>query len=478
MSKPVSKSLIGAFVVVAVALLLVAIAIFGSGRFFAKRPVVVMYFEGSVKGLSVGAPVMFRGVPIGNVTDIRIIASRKERTAQIPVYADFDPTRFRVRGAGGESIAPLENLADQIAAGLRAQLELQSFVTGQLMINVDYYPDTPVVLVGAEPGVPEVPTIPSTMQRLVKKFEDLPIEEIAQNVNNAVTGVARLVNSPELASTITDISKAAKELEHLVGNVNRQVGPLVASINQSVQAYGKLAEDTGKELGNVRQAVQETLGDVRTLVRDVDAEVAPTAAAARDTLGDVRTLVRNADAQVASTAEAARAALGDVRTLVRGADAQVASTAETARDALGDVRTLVRDADAQVASTAETARDTLGDVRTLMRSVDKQVGSVAATLNETLKDYGALARTVDGEVPALAASLQKVLGDAQVTLAKLRDTLGAAEGALSGDSDLRYEITHTLSEVSATARAIRQLANSVNRDPESLIWGRTAPGGQ
>ena len=428
MSTPVSKSLIGAFVVGAVALLLVAVAIFGSGRFFAKRPVVVMFFEGSVKGLSVGAPVMFRGVPIGNVTDIRIVGSRRDRSVQIPVYAEFDPVRFREKDPKGEQVSPLANLADQIASGMRAQLELQSFVTGQLMINADYFPGTPVVLVGAEPGVPEIPTIPSTMQRLVKKFEDLPIEEIAQNVNAAVTGVSRLVNSPELAGAITDVSQAANELKALVGNVNRQVGPLVATINQSVQEYGKLAQDAGKELAETRRSIQETLGDVRTLVRDVDAQVAPTAGAVRETLGDVRTLVRSADTQVAST--------------------------------------------------AGTARETLGDVRALVRSLDSQVGSVTATLNETVKEYGALARTVDGEVPVLAASLQKVLADVQVTLAKLRDTLGAAEGALGGDSSLRYDITSTLSEISAAARSIRQLAESVNRDPESLLRGRNVPGGQ
>ena len=428
MSTPVSKSLIGAFVVGAVALLLVAVAIFGSGRFFATRPVVVMFFEGSVKGLSVGAPVMFRGVPIGNVTDIRIVGSRRDRSVQIPVYAEFDPVRFREKDPKGEQVSPLANLADQIASGMRAQLELQSFVTGQLMINVDYFPGTPVVLVGAEPGVPEIPTIPSTMQRLVKKFEDLPIEEIAQNVNSAVTGVSRLVNSPELAGAITDVSQAANELKALVGNVNRQVGPLVATINQSVQEYGKLAQDAGKELAETRRSIQETLGDVRTLVRNVDAEVAPTTGAVRETLGDVRTLVRSADTQVAST--------------------------------------------------AGTARETLGDVRALVRSLDSQVGSVTATLNETVKEYGALARTVDGEVPALAASLQRVLADVQVTLAKLRDTLGAAEGALGGDSSLRYDITSTLSEISAAARAIRQLADSVNRDPESLLRGRNVPGGQ
>jgi paraquat-inducible protein B len=453
MSKPISKSLIGAFVVGAVALLLVAIAIFGSGRFFAKRLVVVMFFEGSVKGLNVGAPVMFRGVPIGNVTDIEIVVNRKDGTVRIPVHAEFDPKRFQVSGAKGERFVPLERLPEQIADGLRAQLELQSFVTGQLMINVDYYPGTPVVLVGAEADAPEIPTIPSALQRLVKKFEDLPIEEIVQNVNVAVTGVARLVNSPELSSAITDVSQAATELKGLVGNVNRRVGPLMATIQQSVKEYGELAQDAGEELASVRQSVQETLGDVRTLVRDVDAEVPPTAAAAREALGEVRTLARNLDTQVALVAP-------------------------TLNETLKDFGALARNVDTQFPPTAAAAREALGEVRTLARNLDTQVALVAPTLNETLKDFGALARTVDGEVPALAASLQKVLGDAQVTLAKLRDALGVVEGALSEESDLRYEINNTLLEISATARSIRQLSDSVHRDPESLLRGRNVSGGQ
>ncbi len=96
MSKQANKTVIGGFVVGAVALAVVGIVIFGSGRFFAKTNRYVLYFEGSVKGLSVGAPVVFRGVKIGSVTDIRLVAIAKTLTINIPVFVEIAPERFRI----------------------------------------------------------------------------------------------------------------------------------------------------------------------------------------------------------------------------------------------------------------------------------------------------------------------------------------------------------------------------------------------
>ena len=65
MSKPASKTLIGVFVIGAIALAVLAVVVFGSGRFFSEKMPLVMYFEGSVAGLNIGSPVMFRGVKVG-----------------------------------------------------------------------------------------------------------------------------------------------------------------------------------------------------------------------------------------------------------------------------------------------------------------------------------------------------------------------------------------------------------------------------
>jgi paraquat-inducible protein B len=95
-SKQVNKTVIGAFVVGAIALLVVALVIFGSGAFFKLRPKFVLYFDTSVKGLNVGSPVNFRGVPIGAVTDVQLQFNVKDLKLKIPVFVELYPERISV----------------------------------------------------------------------------------------------------------------------------------------------------------------------------------------------------------------------------------------------------------------------------------------------------------------------------------------------------------------------------------------------
>ena len=162
MSKQANKKAIGAFVLVALALAVAAIVVFGSGKFFVKRYQFVAFFQGSVKGLRVGAPVVFRGVKIGEVTKMMIYADRAKGTFEIPVILEIEEDN--VRSIGPEVKDQKQYTQALIKSGIRAQLQMQSLVTGQLMINLDFYPDTPVRLVGTQKidiarGVTEIPTI-------------------------------------------------------------------------------------------------------------------------------------------------------------------------------------------------------------------------------------------------------------------------------------------------------------------------------
>jgi paraquat-inducible protein B len=281
MSKPVRKSWIGAFVVGAIALLVLAIAIFGSGTFLAKRPMVVMFFQATVKGLNAGSPVLFRGVPIGSVKQIDILADPQRVSAQIPVYVELDPERIRTTG---ERIDLLKNLPRLIQAGLRAQLELQSLVTGQLLINLDYFPDTPAVLVGADPRYPEIPTKPTELQEFLRKIETLPIDELVRNLNDTVVGINTLVRSPELTATVHNLSEFTQDLKPFLANLDREVAQLAATIDQTVKEYGQLARDADK------------------LVNDVDKEIPVIAAGLQKTLEDVQATLAQAR-QTLATAE-------------------------------------------------------------------------------------------------------------------------------------------------------------------------------
>ena len=99
MGRQARKTLIGAFVVGAVALAAAGITVFGSGRFFQKRFTFVMFFSGSITGLSVGSPVEFRGVRVGQVTKIAAVFDPGKLTITIPVYIEIDPKSLVVSGS-------------------------------------------------------------------------------------------------------------------------------------------------------------------------------------------------------------------------------------------------------------------------------------------------------------------------------------------------------------------------------------------
>ncbi|MBE9545464.1 MAG: MCE family protein, partial [Proteobacteria bacterium] len=165
--KQASKTLIGIFIIGAVVLAVTGVIIFGSGRFFKKANLYVIYFSGSVKGLQVGAPVSFRGTQIGEVKDIITAFDYRDLSLLIPVIIEMDLTKFTV-------IAPeqkRDHLDLMIEKGLRGRLEMQSLVTGQLLIDFDFYPDSPVNLAAKDlPGLDinfkELPSIESDIQKL------------------------------------------------------------------------------------------------------------------------------------------------------------------------------------------------------------------------------------------------------------------------------------------------------------------------
>ena len=168
---------IGAFVVGGAAIAVAAVLFLGAGRLLRERIPYVLYFPGSVAGLA-GAPVTFRGVSVGAVTKILVQLDRESMQVRTPVFIEVYPATVTVRQKP-EVRRPRAVMAALVERGLKAQLKMQSFVTGQLAVDLDFYPDAPMELVGASPEYPELPTIPSTMQQLSQAVADLPLQAIA-----------------------------------------------------------------------------------------------------------------------------------------------------------------------------------------------------------------------------------------------------------------------------------------------------------
>ncbi len=279
MSKPVNKTMIGLFVVGAIALVVVAIGVLGSGKLFKVSTPYVMVFEGSVKGLNVGSPVVFRGVKLGMVSSIRMRADYASKTFTVLVFTDFDPSQVEIVNMDEATAKGLSkkdryaNMRELISRGLRAQLEMQSIVTGQLQIALDFYPDKPAVFTGIVKTVEEIPTIPTPLQQLTKKLESLPIEEIFNNANSAMAGIANLVQSPELKDSIANLNIALKDVQTLVRNVDAQVKPLGAGLSETIRDTQKLIKNADSQVASLGTNLNETIGDGRKLIRNIDGSV-------------------------------------------------------------------------------------------------------------------------------------------------------------------------------------------------------------
>ena len=289
MAKQANTMMIGGFVVIAFFLLAASVVILGSGKLFQRTEGFVLYFDNSIKGLNVGAPVLLQGVQIGSVTNIIIRANRDDLTMSIPVFIQIRLDRFHVDGTTQDQGDPAKNIALLTERGLRAVLSTQSFITGQLMIELDYYPDSPVNLKNLDPEIVEIPTIPSTTEKLFQNLQKIDLTLI----NNIIVGVDRLVNNPDLPEGLKSLRQTVDEARELVGkldnyigdvtdniddtlsdtrtlvnNVNSEVEPLVNDMRQLIAHFDEVALSIDKQLGGVADNLNETLIGARGVVSE------------------------------------------------------------------------------------------------------------------------------------------------------------------------------------------------------------------
>ncbi len=280
-----NPTVIGAFVLGGLVLFIVALVLFGSLDIFKDKTRWVTYFDGSVEGLTVGAPVNFRGVRIGSVTAVKLVVDVRKLQARIPVYMEIDRNLITWAGGVDKRLRPEQ----VVAAGMRAKLAMQSLVTGQMTIDLDLLPNTPAKLVGADTSVPEVPSIPSDVAVIKERLEKLPIEAVVTHIDTLAQSVNRLVTSPQVDQSLKSLNDTLVEMEQLISQLGETVIPLV---RQATISLRDLSTDGRATLGEYRKLAgtgTAAVGDLRTSLRTAD----QTLQQARATLSSINSLVAN-----------------------------------------------------------------------------------------------------------------------------------------------------------------------------------------
>jgi paraquat-inducible protein B len=288
MSTKANPTMIGGFVLGAIALTVAAVAIFGSGKFFKHHPRAVAFFQGNIQGLTVGSAVNIRGVEIGSVTAIQLRLDVKTMEPIIPVYMEFDPSRLAV-GANvftPQEMAQQEPLKIAITKGLHARLATQSLVTGQLLVELDLDPEEPRRFTGDDPSTVEIPTSQSDIDKLKKALTQLPLDQIAASALQLLQDTNRLVKSDEIPKLLTSLVSVSENLNSLVAATRDDLPKLIADLREITNSTkdaltsAKTTLTTANQLlgGDVREAVRSAIGTLeraQKLLANSDSLIAP-----------------------------------------------------------------------------------------------------------------------------------------------------------------------------------------------------------
>jgi paraquat-inducible protein B len=313
-------AVVGAFVLGGLALAVAAILFFGGTRLFAPTTRAVIFFEGSVAGLDIGAPVTFRGVRVGSVQHVALHLSVDGR-ARIPVTVELLPGQVVLEG---EEVRRGTGLDRLVTAGLRAQLVMQSFVTGQLRIDLDFRPGTPATTVAADTdGLPQIPALPSDFERLRATLAEVPVQDLAQTAQRVLHSVERLAGrleaelGPLLDSTRHGVDAATRTLEtteQAVVRLQADVSRTVLELDRLVAGARQQVADRGTEVARVLGSVDRLARRAEALLASLDGLTAPRS----QFRGDLEAAARDLAASAASLRGFARAVERDPSALLRG----------------------------------------------------------------------------------------------------------------------------------------------------------------
>jgi paraquat-inducible protein B len=310
---------VGAFVVGGLALLVVAIAAVLGGQVFTRHDRVVMHFGGSVYGLQIGAPVVFRGVRIGSVASIGLAHDAASGRVAIPVVAELD------RGAvhdlqGGPGGNPALPLAALVQRGLVARLSTQSLLTGLLYVDLDLRPELARTAAAPRPAVAgapqEIPTLPTAFQALQAQLEGIDLGALARDVAAVAAATRQFVAGPQLRQGLEDLGRLTAELRQLTARLDRRVDPLAHAAQRALDGTGRAAERIGgaaDQLGAAAQRIDALAAPGAPLAAGLGAiqtaadELAKTAVALRTATGDDAALVQHIDRAAQDVQRAARA---------------------------------------------------------------------------------------------------------------------------------------------------------------------------
>jgi len=277
MSRRANPAAVGAFVLGGIAIITAGLIALGGGQLFAETNRSSVFFEGSVNGLVIGSPVKIQGVPVGQVVSIRAIVE-KNPSGQYKTFTEtvleIDPRRFDQKSQFEGDPAT----EDRIDDGVRAQLNLQSLLTGQLYVALTIDPGSEGYLGPEELArYEQIASVPASIEEIeanvrhaLDRLRDLPIEEFIANANQTIVAFGDLARDPSITSAATELQETLAVTRKLIRSADERVEPLsdaalaslaelestLAAARNTLEPGSPLLFQIGGTLQDISQAAQ------------------------------------------------------------------------------------------------------------------------------------------------------------------------------------------------------------------------------
>ncbi|HSA82100.1 MAG TPA: MlaD family protein, partial [Geminicoccaceae bacterium] len=237
-------------------------------RYTEKVPYLV-HFDGSVRGLRAGAPVEFRGMRIGSVVDVRLEIDPGQDAVRIPVTIGIEPQRIDVVGGRGE---PHVMMAALVERGLRAQLKSGNLITGDLLVDLDFHPESPPAQLDTSGELPEIPSVPTQLEvltasvtQVLNEFEALPLPELIADLRQTLQSIEQLASSPDIKGGIAGLNESANRLQELLGTLDQRLGPLLARADATLASTQTMVGENSQLRYDVSDLVRELTSAARSI---------------------------------------------------------------------------------------------------------------------------------------------------------------------------------------------------------------------
>jgi paraquat-inducible protein B len=245
-------------------------------RTYLVKTKTVLYFDESVRGLDIGAPVEFWGIQMGQVLDVKLVFDNDKKDFRVRVLVETETERFYEAGFVGSDVDRQKMFADLLAKGFRAQLKTGNLLTGKQIVILDFFPDAEPATLTSEGGYPVFPTVPTPMAEISTKFmqildkiDRLPIDQIGKDLRDTVHGAKQIAESPDILEAIRNLNATLAETRLLVSDLRTKVTPEINSVleeaRQSLANAEQILNADSPLQVKMNTALEEISGAARSL---------------------------------------------------------------------------------------------------------------------------------------------------------------------------------------------------------------------